>query len=466
MQDLVAFTEPLYETLRAHLLASSAQEEAAFVLGRAVRFEGGHRFVVSEVIPVPLDAFDSRVELGLQISATFANRVLKRAHFEKKGVLLCHSHPFSREEVHFSGVDDWGDGRLLPSFVRHLEQPVGSLVLGQECARARFLDPGGHLGDASRIVITGSGIKIVRPSRRSHRRPSDEAQARQVLAIGSAGQRGLREARVAVVGVGGTGSYVVEFLSRLGFTDYILVDPDAQETSNLSRVANSKPADDGRPKVDVARDAILRIVPGATVRAIKDTATSMAVGVELAAADIVFCCTDNHASRAVLSQVAYEFSLRVLDVGTKIIVRDGEVSRIVGKVVRLGPGFPCLWCSEDISAGRVAEEALPLEERRKLAQEGYVDGMDVKEPAVVTYNAIVAALAVNEVIRDLTGIGASDVPQRLGYDGLSGTVRRVSAPRRAGCVCGVAEARGLESEIPWMRRRERKEVEAPTRPTS
>jgi len=252
------------------------------------------------------------------------------------------------------------------------------------------------------------------------------------------------------VGAGGTGSYVLDFLARLGVGDIMVIDPDLMELSNVSRVANSCPSDVGRPKVDVARDGISRANSFARVGTIRGSVTARQVGIELAGVDLAFCCTDNHSSRAVLSQMSYEFGLPVIDIGTQVVLEDGLVSRIAGKVVKIGPGFPCLWCAEDLDSARITEENLPPEEGARLAREGYVRGLDVKEPAVVTYNATVAALASGEMLSWFLGLNRDDDRcDRLSYDGLRGTVRSVSVPRRDECLCSTALMRGLPDQIPW-----------------
>ena len=75
---------------------------------------------------------------------------------------------------------------------------------------------------------------------------------RQVRAFGADGQLKLQRLRVAIVGLGGTGSLIAQQLVHLGVRDFILVDPDVIESTNLNRVANAFQDDIGQPKVKIA----------------------------------------------------------------------------------------------------------------------------------------------------------------------------------------------------------------------
>jgi tRNA A37 threonylcarbamoyladenosine dehydratase len=56
-------------------------------------------------------------------------------------------------------------------------------------------------------------------------------------------QRKMEEIIVGIVGLGGTGSCVVEQLSRQGVKHFLIVDHDKFEHSNLTRVYGSKISD-------------------------------------------------------------------------------------------------------------------------------------------------------------------------------------------------------------------------------
>lgn len=74
--------------------------------------------------------------------------------------------------------------------------------------------------------------------------------------LGELGQRRLRNARVCVVGAGGLGAPVLLYLAGAGVGRLGVVDHDDVELSNLQRQVVHGWADEGRPKVESARDAV------------------------------------------------------------------------------------------------------------------------------------------------------------------------------------------------------------------
>ncbi len=53
--------------------------------------------------------------------------------------------------------------------------------------------------------------------------------------IGKENLQSLHKAKVAVFGLGGVGSYVVEGLARAGIGNFVLVDYDTVDVTNLNR---------------------------------------------------------------------------------------------------------------------------------------------------------------------------------------------------------------------------------------
>ena len=89
--------------------------------------------------------------------------------------------------------------------------------------------------------------------------------SRTELLIGKEGVEKLHKARVAIFGLGGVGSYVVEGLVRAGIENFILVDKDIVDITNLNRQIIATRKTIGKPKVEVSRDRILEINPDANV---------------------------------------------------------------------------------------------------------------------------------------------------------------------------------------------------------
>ena len=87
--------------------------------------------------------------------------------------------------------------------------------------------------------------------------------SRTELLIGKDSIQKLNNSKVAIFGIGGVGSYVVEGLVRSGIGNFVLVDNDKVDITNINRQIIATTKTIGKPKVVVARDRILVINPNA-----------------------------------------------------------------------------------------------------------------------------------------------------------------------------------------------------------
>ena len=94
--------------------------------------------------------------------------------------------------------------------------------------------------------------------------------SRTEMLIGNKGMEKLKKSKVAVFGIGGVGSFVCEGLARSGVGNFILIDYDKTDESNINRqlIATSKTI--GEYKVDLMKKRILEINPKAHVEVIKE----------------------------------------------------------------------------------------------------------------------------------------------------------------------------------------------------
>ena len=95
----------------------------------------------------------------------------------------------------------------------------------------------------------------------------EEKFSRTEMLIGNDGMEKLRNAKVAVFGLGGVGSYVCEGLARSGVGNFVLVDFDKIDESNINRQLIATEKTIGRHKVDLMKERILEINHDANVEA-------------------------------------------------------------------------------------------------------------------------------------------------------------------------------------------------------
>ena len=98
----------------------------------------------------------------------------------------------------------------------------------------------------------------------------DEKFSRTEMLIGNDGMEKLTNAKVAVFGIGGVGSFVCEGLARSGIGNFILVDFDKVDESNINRQLIATVKTVGKYKVDLMKERILEINPDANVEVHKE----------------------------------------------------------------------------------------------------------------------------------------------------------------------------------------------------
>ena len=164
-------------------------------------------------------------------------------------------------------------------------------------------------------------------------------------------------------------------------------------------------ANQGRLKVDVIGRHIAGIGFGTRVHkfatALQDGAAMRAV----AATDLVIGCMDSLSGRHMLSRLARYYLLPYVDVGVKLeALDDGTINQVAGSIHYLQPtGL------DFVDRGVFSLEALEAEDLLRTSRDefrerharGYVRGVQVDRPAVISVNMHFASLAVNEVLARL-----------------------------------------------------------------
>lgn len=174
-----------------------------------------------------------------------------------------------------------------------------------------------------------------------------------IPAVGEEGQEKLMNARVLVVGAGGLGSPVLMYLTAAGVGLLGIVDPDEVHLSNLQRQVLYVTGDISRPKAEAAAERISFLNPLVTVRAYPVRFSEENSAELLSSYDIAVDCTDNFASRYLLSDATR-------DAGIPMVY--GAVSQFMGQVsvfnYKSGPSYRDLYPEETRTKADVSPSEL------------------------------------------------------------------------------------------------------------
>ena len=437
-------------------LSRGRGEHFGFLLCRTSISGGEPLFLAHDVITVP----DDHVRIssgGWELDDRALDDVINAAVRTNSSLVEAHNH--SGTMPRFSATDQAG----LEPFARYVceslpGRPYGATVWAGASAWGEWFaldgDGGLHTGQMRAIASVGAGHLHTMASHGDDAAPVEERYDRQLSWFTAAGQRMLQHLRVGVIGVGGTGSQVILALAYLGIIDYVLIDPDDIDITNLNRVLTATLADISTPKVIVGRRAIRTINPAAQVDAF-ETALHDADALDaLKACDLIFGCVDNDGPRLALNAIALAYGIPLVDIGTGIFVdtETEQVDNIGGRIATVVHGGPCLSCMDEIDTAEARHYFAAEDEQRQAEALGYVTGADEPTPAVVSLNGIAANLAVTEAATMVVGPRAATslvdldvLGQARPLPGTWATPRRVS--RREGCFECATEWRGDEADV-------------------
>jgi molybdopterin/thiamine biosynthesis adenylyltransferase len=420
----------------------SDQRETAAVLLAGVAEDGGRLVVtINRILWVPDDAYEHRDQRQLRIASAGWMPALKHAATGQWCPVFLHTHPHSDPTP--STRDDRVDEALRNVFqMRGNSRRYVSLVLGVAEGKPTL---SGRVYERHLPATPVTRVRIAGPQLRVQRAFGDDDQPeapieldpydRQIRAFGEAGQRILRDLRIGIVGCGGTGSSVSEQLTRLGVGSLVLIDDDIVTTTNVTRIYGSTRSDVNRPKVEVLHDYLTGIGLGTHVEHHKARITHRTAMEHLRGCDLVFGCTDNHSSRTILSRLAYWYLIPVIDMAVVVKSADEEIVGIYGRVAVAAPGEPCLLCRGEVDARRATEERYSDAERNRLIQEGYAEGLDNPDPAVIAYTTMTASHAVADFLQRLFGFRTSSLSGKYRLQISDKTIGRPASAIRDGCYC-------------------------------
>ena len=401
-----------WEKAKAHLLEKNREHFAFFLCGVA-ELDDGISFLVRDVIQIQdMDVHFAR-GIGFQVDLEALLHVTNRARSERLALVEAHSHPWVKANVRFSPIDLNGLKEFVPYILDDLPGlPYAATIWGRKSvdgicwkfsAKNKIaLAEVRIVGDNLSRIITTSRLKQVRTK---HKVRPDEKVSRQVLMIGEQGQEYVRQTKVAIVGLGGLGSQVLQMLAYLGVRDFVLVDFDKVEATNLNRLVGAGPKDLGRYKVDVAERMIRRIVGKSrfTIQKFESDLREQRVLDALKKVDVIFGCVDKDGARLILNELSLAYLIPYVDCAFGINAEKDVIREAGGRVILVRPDGPCLLCCKEIDLKAASDDLAPKEELEVRKSQGYVAGADVPSPSVISLNGTVASVAVTEFLAFVTG---------------------------------------------------------------
>lgn len=427
------FPKKLYENLNEFLF-STTSENGCFLLANSYKSKDNSLILINEVIKPDENSWNHSGEHSLEPSSSFINQCVVAADAANSSLIFVHTHPHSLHPAGFSAIDEKSNKRMFTNLSQILpDRPLGSFVFSRHGLCGVIFD-GDKLKQVSKIKISGkvmsgySGVGFV-----DKHNKIDPKFDRQIRAVGERSQKILQDLTITIVGLGGTGSPLAVQLARMGVKKLRIIDKDTVDETNLPRIYGSKERDAGKSKVEVIKKHIEGFSK-TKIEAIKADITKDNISENLVGSDVVFSCTDNLTSRAILNDLSIQYMIPLIDVGCRIHMdKAGSIDQAIMKVQAVTPDTACLWCSGTLDGNLIMQESLSSEEKEKLAQEGYYENIE-KQPSIISMTSMAASMAVNKML-SLLGIFGADYRSLAQIELKNGFMIDIEPEIKNDCIC-------------------------------
>ncbi len=350
--------------------------------------------MVTVRIPAPLRAKagnNSQVDVEAGSLQEAVEGVVK-AHPDLGEHLLADDGSFHRFVNYFVNGTD---ARKLDGPDTTLEQDDEVLVLPAVAGGQGAANGAGGLPDLDREELRFYGRHLILPD------------------VGKEGQQTLKASSALVIGTGGLGAPTALYLAAAGVGRIGLVDFDEIEASNLHRQILYQHADEGRPKVQVAKERLEALNPHITVEAHEEELTSENALELFEGYDVIIDGTDNFPTRYLTNDACVK--LGKPNVHASIFRFEGQAS--VFWPEEGGPCYRCLY-PEPPPPGLVPSCA-----------EGGVLGV---------LPGVLGVIQATEAVKLLLGKGQSLSGRLLLYDAMGLSFDEVAIDRDPDCpVCSI-----------------------------
>jgi len=277
---------------------------------------------------------------------------------------------------------------------------------------------------------------------------NNEIFDRQIEAFGEKTQKILGRLHVGVVGAGGTGSLIIEQLTRLGVGEISIFDGDYFEKSNANRVYGSKISDNNRNKALIAGENSLKIGLDTKVNIYKKFISEEYIAKKMRDCDVIFGCTDNHSSRGILVRLSTYYYIPVLDLAVKINSKEGEISDVLGRLTLLYPNEACLFCRGRIDVKKIRAESQNVTDYDQELRDGYAPELETRAPSVIPFTSMISSFAIGEFIHRITGFKGKEIKSTeylISFE--NNEIRKNKVKPIENCVCrkniGLADSKNF-----------------------
>jgi molybdopterin/thiamine biosynthesis adenylyltransferase len=397
-----------------------------------------------------LEPEEGELEMQEHDGLVFSSRYLRRALFRVRerhlaGFMTVHTHPFSDARVNFSSYDDANDPSLMANLYELEPEGIfGSLVLGKNSARGRIWNWDGSVSSSlEELVVMGEQLQFwpLNGNEVEAAPQATEIFDRSLALTGSGALARLARMRIGLVGGSGTGSLMADLLMRAGAGEVLLFEPDHIEVVNLNRILHSRrrDAEAGVGKATRLAEAIQEADLGTRVTVVESgDVRREEVALELRSCDLLLGCVDRDWPRLILCEVAYQYLVPYVDLGTEIGVGENEIQSLDSRVSYVAADRPCLLCSGVVSNERVRLEGMAENERGRVIAMGYSEDIRLVAPAVMDLNMRAASYAMMVVRHLLQPFLDRPLPTHIKESLTNYSTRPVRLQAKPDCpVCGM-----------------------------
>ncbi len=410
----LTLTAEQHTQFQTHLFPGDGKEAVAIALcGRCMGSEE-HRVIVHKIYPIPYQQCSVRSCERITWSTESLAPLLDQAAQRNLTVLKIHSHPSGFPE--FSLVDDECDRELfatIHTWVGGDLPHVSAVMLPDGKIFGRAIDAKINFTSLSVVKVVGDNLHFWYGEEISFQTLDHSQRTTQFL--GPATFEMFQKLKVGVVGYSGTGSPLVEGLTRNCVGSLVIVEPDIVEHKNRNRILHTtaKDADEQIAKIDIARRSVEAAGFGTQLITLRCNLFDSIEAIQaFAECDIVFGCMDSIDGRYLLNRLATFYSIPYFDIGVKLEADgQGGIDQICGTIHYLQPGKSSLLSRGVFSLEQVRAASLKRTDPayyEEQVRSKYIIGVQEERPAVIHVNMIAAGLAIDALLSRLNPYKCDD----------------------------------------------------------